>query len=101
MPVVEYIKHLYEVEEESIKSIAERTGVSWRTAEKYARMEDWNRGSAPQRRRPVMDAVADVVDTWLLEDRLLPRKERRDAAGIYRGLVKECGFAGGERTVRA
>jgi len=101
MPVQEYIKHLYEAEEESIKGIADRTGLSWRTVEKYARKEDWNRAPSSPRRRPVMDAVAEVVDTWLLEDRLLPRKERRDAAAIYRALVKECGFAGGERTVRA
>lgn len=100
MPVQEYIKHLYENEDESISEIAKRTGLAWRTVEKYARKEDWNRSEAPKRPRPVMDAVAEIVDTWLLEDRLVPRKERRKAAAIYRCLVKECGFAGGERTVR-
>lgn len=101
MPAQEYIKHLYEVEEASISEIAERTGVAWRTAAKYAQKVDWNDDRKSQRKRPVMDAVAEIVDTWLLEDRLLSRKERRDAAGIYRGLVKECQFTGSERTVRA
>lgn len=48
-----------------------------------------------------MDPVAEIVDTWLLEDRLLPRKQRRNAAAIYRQLTNECGFTGSERTVRA
>lgn len=102
MPVQHYIKHAYENEDASINEIARRTGVCWRTAAKYARETDWN---APMpttraRRRPVMDAVAEIVDTWLLEDRLLPRKDRRNAAAIYRALCKEHGFKGGARTVR-
>jgi hypothetical protein len=32
------------------------------------------------------------VDTWLMEDMLKPRKERRTAASIHRQLVKEHGF---------
>jgi hypothetical protein len=47
-----------------------------------------------------MDPVAEIVDTWLLEDELLPRKERRNAVGIYRQLKDEHGFEGSERTVR-
>ena len=47
-----------------------------------------------------MDPVAETVDTWLLEDRLLPRKDRRNAAAIYRELRDAHGFKGGERTVR-
>lgn len=100
MPTQEYIKYLYEKKDMPIKQIAERTGVSWRTAKKYAHKDDWNVERRSNRRRPVMDAVAEIVDTWLLEDQLLPRKERRNAAVIYRQLVSEHDFTGGERTVR-
>ena len=102
MPVQHYIKYAYESEEASISDIARRAGVSWRTAAKYARRDDWNEPmpSARAKQRPVMDPVADIIDTWLLEDRLLPRKDRRNAAGIYRELRDDHGFRGGERTVR-
>ena len=102
MPVQEYIKYSYESEEASIRKIAKRTGVSWRTAAKYARRDDWHEPipGARAKRRPVMDPVAETVDTWLLEDRLLPRKDRRNAAAIYRELRDAHGFKGGERTVR-
>ena len=100
MPVQHYIKYAYESEEASISDIAKRTGVSWRTAAKYARRDDWNEPipGARAKRRPVMDPVAETVDTWLLEDRLLPRKDRRNAAAIYRELRDAHGFKGRERT---
>lgn len=100
MPEQEYIRYAYEKKGLSISEIARRTDVSWRTAAKYAKRDDWNRVEQPQRRQPVMDAYADIVDTWLLEDQLLPRKQRRNAAAIFRELQKECGFTGAERTVR-
>lgn len=76
MPKQEYIKYLYEKEEYSISEIAEKVGVSWRTAAKYAKKEDWNKASTTvTRRRPVMDPVTEIVDTWLMEDLLKPRKE--------------------------
>ena len=84
MPVQHYIKYAYESEEASISEIAKRTGVSWRTAAKYARRDDWHEPipGARAKRRPVMDHVNETVDTRLLEDRLLPRKDRRNAAAI-------------------
>jgi len=88
MPVQHYVKHAYESEEASISDIARRTGVSWRTAAKYAQRDDWNEPmpSARAKRRPVMDPVVEIVDTWLLEDRLLPRKDRRNAVAIFKKL---------------
>ena len=102
MPVQHYIKYAYESEEASISDIAKRTGVSWRTAAKYAQRDDWNEPmpSVRAKRRPVMDPVAEIVDTWLLEDRLLPRKDRRNAVAVFKKLQEDHGFKGGERTVR-
>ena len=102
MPVQYYIKHAFENEGASISKIAKNVDVCWRTAAKYAYKEDWNESppTVKKRRRPVMDPVADIVDTWLLEDQLLPRKDRRNAAAIYRELRDEHSFEGSERTVR-
>ncbi|NHM27717.1 IS21 family transposase [Desulfofundulus sp. TPOSR] len=98
----QYIKHLYEREECSIAEISRRVGINWRTAAKYAKKDDWNQPMQQTRRRqPVMGSFVDIVDTWLMEDMLKPRKERRTAATIYRQLREQYGFKGSGRTVRA
>ena len=102
MPQQEYIKYLYENEELSIAEIARQVGINWRTAAKYANKDNWNHTfGKSKKRRPVMDPVAEVVDIWLLEDMLKPRKDRRSAAAIYAQLTAEYGFSGSCRTVRA
>ncbi len=35
-----------------------------------------------------MGPIAEIVDTWLPEDRLLPRKDRRNAATIFKKLQR-------------
>jgi transposase len=102
MPQQQYIKHLYESEELSISEISDKVGVNWRTAAKYAKKGDWNPvQSTRKRRRPVLELFTDTIDVWLLEDRLLPRKDRRTAKSVWILLKKYHGFAGSERTVRA
>jgi len=101
MPQQKYIKYLYEREDRSIAEISARVGINWRTAAKYAKKDDWNETmTKPKRRRPVMEPYAEIVDVWLMEDNLKPRKERRTATGIYHQLRKEHGFTGSDRTVR-
>jgi len=101
MPQQKYIKHLYEKEDCNIAEISAKVGINWRTAAKYAKKDDWNEPVVKQiRRRPVMEPFTEIVDVWLLEDLLKPRKERRTATGIYHQLRNEHGFTGSERTVR-
>lgn len=98
----EYIKHLYEREECSIAEVSRRVGVNWRTAAKYAKRGDWNQPVLkPKHRHPVMGPFTEIIDTWLMEDILKPRKERRTAAAIHRQLRDQYDFKGAERTVRA
>ena len=54
-----------------------------------------------KRRKPVLEPFVDTIDVWLLEDRLLPRKDRRTAKAIWVLLKKHHSFTGSERTVRA
>jgi len=101
MPEQDYIKYAYERKEIPIAEIARRQGICWRPASKYAKKEDWNQVQRYPRRQPIMEAFAETVDTWLLEDRLNPRKQRRNATAIYRQLRDEHGFKGSDRTVRS
>ena len=102
MPQQEYIKYLYEKEENSINEISTKVGINWRTAAKYAKQEDWNYVKSKQKRiKPVMEPFCETVDVWVLEDFLLPRKERRTARAIWKLLKREHAFTGSERTVRA
>ena len=43
----------------------------------------------------------EIVDTWLEEDRLLPRKQRHTGVRIFQRLRDEHQFTGGQRTVLA
>ncbi|HIE12988.1 MAG TPA: IS21 family transposase, partial [Desulfotomaculum sp.] len=102
MAQIQYIKHMRDKEDRMISEIARTVNVDWRTAKKYADREDWNllQGKRRTKKRPVMGPVEEIIDTWLLEDRLLPKKQRHTAKKIYDRLTAEHGFLGGERTVR-
>jgi transposase len=100
VPQQEYIKYLREFEDLSISEIKESLGINWRTAKKYADKDDWNQPLVRAKRpSPVMDAYKDIVDTWLSEDQLLPKKQRHTAKAIFNRLREEHNFTGGYRTV--
>ena len=100
MPQQQYIKFLREMKGCNISEIAGQVGVNWRTAKKYADQQDWNQPiHKPSRKSPVMEAYKEIVDTWLIEDSHLPRKQRHKACKIFKRLQNEYGFAGGARTV--
>jgi hypothetical protein len=42
----EYIKHLYEAEEKSLRKIAQVCELNFRTVQKYAKADDWNAGKS-------------------------------------------------------
>ena len=46
-----------------------------------------------------MGPYTDLVDAWLQEDRLLPKKQRRTAKAIYDQLSKRTDYSGSARTV--
>lgn len=102
MPQQHYIRFLREAEGCSVRDIARQMGIHWRTAKKYADQSDWNESTGKRKSRsPVMGPFMDIVDTWLEEDRLLPRKQRHTGIRIYQRLRDEYQFTGGQRTVLA
>lgn len=100
VPQQQYIKLMREIEGYTISDIANRMKINWRTAKKYADCDNWNIKVVPtQRKHPVMGAYQEIVDTWLLEDACLPKKQRHTATRIYQRLVCEHNFVGSLRTV--
>src|SRR5471030_3341375 len=99
VPQQDYIKYLREFEGLSISEIKNKLSVNWRTAKRYADKDDWNEPLTKiNRSSPVMDPYKDIVDTWLSEDKLIPRKQRHTAKAIFNRLVNEHSFQGGYRT---
>ena len=100
MPQQEYIKFLREAEGCSVSDIARQVGIHWRTAKRYADKENWNESIGKRKSSsPVMGPVMEVVDAWLVEDQLLPRKQRHTGVRIFQRLQAEYAFTGGQRTV--
>jgi hypothetical protein len=95
MPQQQYIRFLREVEGCSIQDIADRVGVHWRTAKKYADKENWNANVTKRKSRfPVMGPFMEIVDAWLEEVRLLPRKQRHTATASSNGSGMSTRFGG-------
>lgn len=100
MPQQEYIKFLREAEGFTVSDIARQVGVHWRTAKRYADKSDWNKPLGKRKSSsPVMGPYMEIVDTWLEEDQLLPRKQRHTGVRIFQRLQAEHSFTGGQRTV--
>jgi transposase len=100
MPQQEYIKFLREAEGLSVSDIARQVGVHWRTAKRYADQSDWNKPLGKRKSSsPVMGPYMEIVDAWLEEDQLLPRKQRHTGVRIFQRLQAEYAFTGGQRTV--
>ncbi|MHB1685655.1 MAG: IS21 family transposase [Bacilli bacterium] len=100
VPQQEYIRYLHEKGDCSVQEIAQRLQVNWRTAKKYANKDDWNEPlSAKMRCYPVLGPFIEILDTWLLEDHLLPRKQRQTGTRMFHCLTQEHAYTGSKRTV--
>lgn len=97
----EVIRRDVKVNELSIRAAARRRGVHRRAVRQAL-----DSAVPPPRRKPVREppvfttAMRGVVDRWLEEDRVAPRKQRHTARRIRKRLVEEHGFTGAESTVR-
>ncbi|WP_141503296.1 hypothetical protein [Paenibacillus luteus] len=100
MPQQEYIKFLREAVGLTVSDIARQVGVHLRTAKRYADQGNWNERLGKRKsNKPVMGPYMEIVDTWLEEDQLLPRKQRHTGVRIFQRLQAEHSFTGGQRTV--
>lgn len=96
----EQIRRDMRVEEVSIRELAQRHRVHRRTVRQaLASAVPPPRKAYARRSRPAMDAYVEVIDSWLLGDREVPRKQRHTARRIWQRLVAEYGAQMAEVTV--
>ena len=80
----------------TVASIARDTGVSEHSVRKYLRPPAV--GRAPE--SPLLEPFAELIDSWLLEDRRCWFKQRHTAKRVYDRPVGEKGFEGSYTTVQ-
>lgn len=97
----ENIRRLYFIKRQSVRRIARENHYSRKTVRKAiadASVPEYHRSASKPYR--VMGSYLPIIENWLEEDKGRPEKQRHTAHRIYDRLVAECGFQGGERTVR-
>ena len=96
----ERIRQDRRIEELSIRELAERHRVHRRTVRQaLASAIPPPRKAYPRRPRPAIDPYVEVIDSWLLADREVPRKQRHTARRVWQRLVAEHGASVAEVTV--
>ena len=104
VPQVDYIRHLYFKENLSIRKIAKLVAVSRNTVTKIVNAQDLieigKYHATKPKPAPVIGPVVNLIDAWLEGDKKVKPKQRHTAHRIWRRLVEEYNFTGGESTVR-
>ncbi|MGH3635477.1 MAG: IS21 family transposase [Pseudonocardiaceae bacterium] len=96
----EQIRRDERVEGLSIRQLAQRHGVHRRTVrEALISAVPPPRKAYSARPRPAIDPYAQIIDSWLLADREVPRKQRHTARRVWQRLIVEHGASLAEVTV--
>lgn len=96
----ELIRTAYRKYGKNISELSRMTGHSRNTIKKAIRGEAWGYNERRKQPFPVLDPYLKTIDRWLEADKEQTKKQRHTARRIYNRLVSECGFTGGESTVR-
>ena len=84
----------------SVRELAENRHVHRRTVRQaLASAVPPPRKAYARRTRPAIDAYVEVIDSWLLAGRDVPRKQRHTARRVWQRLVAEHGATCAEVTV--
>ena len=99
MPTQERIRTL-DADGMASRQIATRLGISRNTVAKYVNQTDFS--PAPPTRQPasLVDAYANIVEGWLIDDLRQPRKQRHTGRRVFDRLVAEYDFSGSYATVQ-
>ena len=101
MELFEQIRRDRDVEDLSIRALAERHGVHRRTVRQALESAVPPSRKAPENRpAPALGAFREVIDEWLRADLEAPRKQRHTARRVWQRLVAEHGAQVSERQVR-
>lgn len=101
--IKERIRFLHLAQGLSQRAVARELGIARMTVAKYLAEDPAEppryRQTKP-RKRPKLDPVMPLLERWLDEDEQQPPKQRRTARQLWRQLVEQHGYPGGESTVR-
>lgn len=93
MDQIHRIREMYYQQDMNISEIASETGFNWKTVKKYVDMEDFSssppKPESEETHESKLDAYKALIDSWLMTDRLAPRKQRHTAKRVFRRLQKE------------
>ena len=101
--IKERIRYLHLAQGLSQRAVARQLGIARATVAKYLQedpAEPPHYRLTQPRRRPKLDPVMPVLEQWLDEDEQQPPKQRRTARQLWRQLVEQHAYTGGESTVR-
>ncbi len=85
----------------SVRALAVRHGVHRRTVRAALGDATPPTRKIPARDRPVLGVYEDLVRSWLIADKEVPRKQRHTARRVWQRLVEEEGARVGESSVRS
>ena len=104
MDQIHDIRNRFYEKGENISQIAEALHLDWRTVRKYIDQTDFNspppKPALEKQFCPKLDPYKEMIDSWLIEDKSAPRKQRHTAKRVFHRLLAEIpGFDCSYRTV--
>jgi transposase len=96
----DYVRTGYRVYGKTIKEIARETGHSKNTVKKALKGQPCTYKEREKQVHSALGPYLKTIDSWLLDDKDKPKKQRHTATRIYNRLKHELGFSGSDRTVR-
>ena len=84
----------------NISELSRMTGHSRNTIRKALKGESFGYNERTKQPFPQLGPFLSTINSWPGADKNHPKKQRHTARRIYNRLVAECGFQGGESTVR-
>jgi len=97
----EYIRIAHRVYGKGIRQIARETGHSRNTVRKALREQYSGYSGRTKQPYPVLGPYVKIIDKWLDEDKIRPRKQRHTARRIYARLCHEHACLTADRVLRA
>ena len=93
MDQIHDIRNRFYEKGENISQIAEALHLDWRTVRKYIDQTDFNspppKPALEKQFCPKLDPYKEMIDSWLIEDKSAPRKQRHTAKRVFLNIPRE------------
>lgn len=99
MEMYEYIRFSHHKLGHSIRRIHRTTGLARKTIRKVLEGQVPAYRTQRSRQSPVIGPYLETIESWLIKDKRMPKKQRHTASRIYQRLVDEYGYEGSQPTV--